>query len=88
MAVSVISGSKIKSNSFNATTTGAGTIIIYNKPLANMIILQAWSDNNSSYIVIPFVANNQYWCFKVVNNGDFAPVQNTNLNIYFLYYER
>lgn len=88
MAVSVISGSKIKLNNFNATTNSTGNIIIYNKPLNNMIILQAWSDNNSSYIVTPFVANNQYWCFKVMTNGDFTPVQNTNLNIYFLYYER
>lgn len=84
MASGVIKGSEIHTGSFNATTDGQGRIIQYSVQ-QNRKILNAWCTNNSSYIVIPFLGNGQYWYFKVLSNSDMAPVTQTKVDIVYTY---
>lgn len=68
------------------TTTTNGLITTALK-ISNIKILSAYSTSQSSLVVIPFVANNTYWYFKVTNNADLSKISNTSVTIVYYYVE-
>ena len=78
---------QVKTTTYTGTTSGTGLLIPTLFPVNSMAILGVDAGTNQSYIVIPFIGNNTYWYFKILNNGNMGVIANTSLTLKIWYLE-